>query len=218
MNKKNRETAIYIVLIHSLTGLGKLVSTFSSYPYTHIAVCMDHKLERFAAFSRKEHYAPFHAGFMYETRDCYAFGAHKSVRVKVFRLPVSTEHYKQIQAYIQRIEQDPEYIFNLFSMLTMPLLHGVPIYKAHNCMSFTARILSMSGTVKLKKAYYKYSIPEMDALLTNYCYKECLLTKKYEENPKYMQHIKPTEFAASFIRLCAALSYRVLCKRGITYE
>lgn len=218
MNKNNRETAIYIVLIRSLTGLGTIASTFSGYPYTHIAVCMDHKLERFATFSRKAHFSPFHAGFMYETRDCYAFGDHQSVKVKVFRLPVSRENYEQIQAYIHRIAQDPEYIFNLFSMLTMPLLHGIPIYKSHNCMSFTAKIISMSGTVKLEKPYYKYNIPEMDALLTDYFYQECRLTKKRVENPTYMRHISPREYAACFVRLWAALTYRILCKRGDTYE
>ena len=65
---------IYIVLVKAHTGLGKAARVLSGgYEYSHIAVCMDDSFEDFITFSRKRHYAPFDAGFMHETRDCYCF-------------------------------------------------------------------------------------------------------------------------------------------------
>ena len=54
------------------------------------------------------------------------------------------------------INNDNEYIFNLYSMATMSLFHGFRIYKAHNCMSFVSKILKLSKSVNMTKKYYKY--------------------------------------------------------------
>lgn len=208
---------IYIVFIKALTGLGKFSRMLNKYEYTHIAVSLDESLEDFVTFSRKAHNAPFSAGFMHEKREHYAFGKHKSVKVKVYKLPVSPAKYAKIQEYIQEIEQDDEYIFNLYSMLTMSFLHGLPIYKTHNCMSFVSKIIKLSGVVRMNKPFYKYSIQDMDKLLSGFKAKEFQLKKK-REDMVYMREIGILQNAKSFVRLNGKLIYRLLCKRDEPYE
>ncbi len=161
---------IYIVLIQAHTGLGRFARKLTHYNYTHIAVCTDRHLTDFITYSRRRHYLPLDAGFMHEYRDYYAFGDHQKVRVKVFRLPVRNANYADILRFISQCETDESQMFNLFSMMTMPLLHGFRIYKSHNCMSFTARVIALSGAVNMDKPYYRYSIKEMDALLQKYAF------------------------------------------------
>ena len=139
---------LYIVLIRAHTGLGKAARKITGYGYTHIAVCTDRSLTDFVSYSRRYHNYPFEAGFTHEYRDYYAFGHHDSVCIKVFRLTPDAEHYDKVIRYIRRCENDSEETFNLFSMMTMPILHGIRIYKANNCMSFTARVIELSGCVK----------------------------------------------------------------------
>ena len=93
---------IYIVLIKAHTGLGKLAKTITKYDYTHIAVCFDNKLTEFITYSRRRHYLPLDAGFMYEYRDYYAFGKNNKVRVKVFRLPVNDDCYINVKEFIEK--------------------------------------------------------------------------------------------------------------------
>lgn len=159
---------IFIVLIKAHTGLGQLARMVTGYGYTHIAVCLDEKLKDFISYSRKRHYMPLDAGFMHERRDYYAFGKHQSVKVKVFRILMKDCCYDRVLEFISQCENDEEQMFNLFSMLTMPLFHGFRIYKAHNCMSFTAKVLSLSKAVEMDRPYYKYSIKEIDDLLHDY--------------------------------------------------
>lgn len=206
----NNTGYIYIVLVKALTGLGKLVRSFGGYEYTHIAVCMDEKLEDFITFSRKKHYAPFDSGFMHETMDCYAFGDNSEVKLKVFRVPVSDSAKGEIAEYIRQTQEDEEYVFNILSMVTMPLLHGFLIYKAHNCMSFTARIIEMTGSVKMERPYYKYSIKAMDELLTDYLYNEGYYRKTKTEKPDYMDRVGIVHNAGAFFKVVGTLIGRII--------
>lgn len=45
--------------------------------------------------------SPFDCGFMIETLDCYAFGKHKDIKLKIFKIPVSKENKEKIEEYIE---------------------------------------------------------------------------------------------------------------------
>lgn len=213
-NDKTQEY-IYVVLIKALSGLGKFVRVFSKYEYTHIAVCLNDRLDDFITFSRKKHYAPFYSGFMHERLDCYAFGDNKKVKMKVLRLPVSPENKLKIQAYISKIENDPNYVFNLYSMATMPVIHGFRIYKAHNCMSFVAKLIELSGAVTMDKKYYRYNIKDIDALLSAYIYKEKYFYKTRVETVNYMDKVSVFQNTCMFLTLNLILIHRLLFNRNL---
>lgn len=204
---------IYIVLIKALTKLGKFSRRINPYEYTHISVCLDDKLEDFITFSRKRHYSPFDSGFMHEKIEHYAFGDKKEVKVKVFAIPVNINNKYKIEEYIKKIENDKEYIFNLYSMITMPFFHGVEIYKAHNCMSFVSKIIELSNSVTLEKKYYQYSIEDIDKLLDKYLCKEGYLQKR-KEDEKYMQKVGLILNTKLFISLNIKLIFRIIMKRN----
>lgn len=212
-NQEEQNDHIYVVLVRALTGLGKLARLTGGYEYTHIAVCMDDKQNRFYTFSRRKHGAPFDCGYMEETLDCYAYGRHHAVKLKVFKIPVCRENKEQIGKYIEKVSKDPEYIFNLYSMLTMSFLHGFEIYKAHNCMSFAGKLLELADSVGMSKPYYRYDIKEIDELLDNYLYQEAFFEKETIETKDYMEHVGIIKNLLDFIQLNGILIYRLIAKR-----
>lgn len=185
------DKAIYVVLIKAHTKLGGVARKITKYPYTHIALCFDSRLEEFVTFSRKQHNFPFDAGFMRETRACYTFGKYKTVQTKIFKVPVSPKEEKRILAFVQMVEQDEEYLFNLFSMMTMPLIHGFRIFKTYNCMSFVSKALSLTKAVSMEKPYYKNNIQDIDELLTPYFAAERILRTREKVSDEYMRKISP---------------------------
>ena len=213
MKNKNNDY-IYIVLVKALTGLGKFARRFSKYEYTHIAVCINKNIDDFITFSRKKHYTPFNSGFMHETLDCYAFGNNEKIKLKIFKLPVTIENKKIIEQYIKKVANDNEYIFNLYSMATMSLFHGFRIYKAHNCMSFVSKILKLSKSVNMTKKYYKYSIKDIDILLSDYKYKEEYFYKTKIQNKDYMDKVSFISNVGMFFRLNGKLLYRIFSKNS----
>ncbi|WP_051538342.1 hypothetical protein [Butyrivibrio proteoclasticus] len=214
---KNTKTKsyIYVALVKAHTGLGAIARALFRYEYTHIAVCMEEPLQDFVTFSRRKHYAPFDCGFMHETLDCYAYGDHKNVKLKVFKVPVTDRNRARIERYINKIENDKDYIFNVYSMATMGILHGFRIYKAENCMSFVSRIVEMSGAVFMDKPFYKYNIKELDALLKPYMYREELFYPKEKKTLGYMDKIPAKKNICMFLSLNGKLIQRILTKRSI---
>lgn len=210
--KENQNNYIYVVLVKALTGLGKFARLTSKYDYTHIAVCLDEKLNKFYTFSRRKHYSPFDSGYMVETLDCYAFGKNKNVKLKVFKVPVSNVNKENIEKYMNEVSNDSNYIFNFYSMITMPIYHGFKVYKAHNCMSFVSKIIELSESVNMSKPYYKYNIKEIDELLSEYIYKEDLFEKKKIETNEYMNYVGIIKNILYFIKLNSKLIYRIIVK------
>lgn len=155
---------------------------------------------------------------MVETLDCYAFGKHKDVKLKIFKVPVSKENKTEIEKYIGSVSKDAEYIFNFYSMITMSIFRGFKIYKAHNCMSFVSKIIELSDTVNISKPYYKYNIKEIDELLTEYQYKEELFEKKKIETKEYMNYVGLLKNILYFVRLNSKLIYRLIAKEKENYE
>ena len=213
MKNKN----IYVVLIKAMTGLGVFARKIFKYPYTHIAVCLDEELEDFVTFSRRKHFAPFDAGFMHEKREHYAFGKYKTFQAKVFKIPVIEENYEKIKAYVGQIENDEEYIFNIFSMVTMGLFHGVRIYKALNCMSFTAKIIELSEVTKLNRQYHKYNIKEMDELLKDYLWKEEEFRKNTDDE-EYMSRKVWLKNIGLYFKLNGQILFRMLFKSRSKFD
>lgn len=210
----NDQNYLYIILIKALTGLGKFGRFFAKYEYTHIAISFDDLFHDFISFSRKKHYSPFYAGFMHERREHYAFGNNETFKVKVFRLKVTGNELDKMKEYIGEIERDSNYVFNLYSMLTMPILYGFRIYKSFNCMSFTSKLLTMVSEIKLEKPYYKYNIKDIDKLLINHLYFEGELKKDTEEDSEYMKRENIFSNIFYFLKLNIILIYRILFKRN----
>ena len=155
------------------------------------------------------------AGFTHEYRDYYAYGKHSDVKVKVFRLCPDDTHMQELRSFLTQCETDRAEIFNLYAMMTMPLLHGLPIYKAHNCMSFTAKIAALSGCVKVDKSVERCSIPELDALLSPYLYFEGMLPRQSSAGYKqYMRRFEPAKFLTDMLRLNGQLISRMVWKRN----
>lgn len=218
--KKTEKTNnyVYVVLVKALTGLGKFARLTGKYEYTHIAVCLNEKLDKFYTFSRKKHYSPFDSGYMIETLDCYAFGKHQEVKLKIFKVPVSKANKNKIEKYIENISNDSEYVFNFFSMITMSMLHGFKIYKAHNCMSFVSKVVELTDSVDMSKEYYKYNIKDIDNLLNKYFYKEDYFKKTKTEQKEYMKYVSIIKNILYFIKLNTILIYRIIVKRKEKYE
>lgn len=204
---------IYVVLIESYTGLGKLLKKFTGYRYEHIAVSLDKSLTEYYSYSRRQHHHPFNAGFMKEYRDYYAFEEYRKFYAKVFAIPVDNERLARIKDFIRKCGEDKEQMFNLFAMITTPVIHGFRLYKAHNCMDFTAKVIELTG-VPLDKPYYKYSIPDIEQLLDYLPHKEGYIRRI--DSPDYDKYVEKSDFITGvreFAHVIRVLTHRLVFDR-----
>ena len=208
-----RSENIYIVLVRANTLMGRITRKLFQYDYTHVAISLEKDLDRLITFSRRRHYTPFDCGYMIENINCYAYGKNKNVKLKIFKVPVRKDSKQEIEKYIDMVSKDKSYTFNFYSMLTMPIVHGFRIYKAHNCMSFVSKILKLSKEIEFNKEYYKYNIQDIDILLSDYLVEESFFSKEGEDDKNYMSMRGILWNIVLFLLLNIKLLYRIIFKR-----
>ena len=202
---------LYVVFVRSMTGISKITRKFVDYEYTHMSLCFDNRMEDFVTFARRNLYTPLDAGIVWERRGNYAFEDMEACKVRIFKIPVTKEEFQEIVELIEEFEQDEEYMFNLFSMLTMPILHGFSIYPAHNCLSFISMILTKIHGIYLEKPYYKYMPSELNEVLKEYVWFEGWLKKKEESVTAKADSIPGRwEMCVVNCRIIAELIYRMI--------
>ena len=83
---------------------------------------------------------------------------------------VSDEIYESIRNFVIQTANDKEVIYNLFSLVTMPIFHGFETYKQYTCIGFVNEVLVKTGKIKFYKPTYKYTPKELEKILKPYLF------------------------------------------------
>lgn len=211
---RKQELYIYVCFMATMTTIARISRRISGCDYTHISIAFDEKLEDFVSFSRRSANTPLDAGIVWERRGDYVQPGQTSYRTKIYRIPVSREKLERIKKLIWKYEHDPEYMFNIFSMVTMTVFHGFSIYKTENCMSFVGRILEMAGAVPFTKPYYRYLPEELIKLLSGYEYFDGRMPADSTDRNHRERTIGFWQKAVLNGRILLTLLYRMVFKTG----
>ena len=141
----NNQRYIYIVISQTQTKFAKMIRRFGSVDYNHSALGLDPQLTHLFAFARPFHHGIFLGHLVKENLERYTLRQDQPVPVVIFRLPVTVKEYENVRKTIHQISEDPDYIYNLFSVLTYPVFHGISRRKSFTCIEFVAYILKGLG-------------------------------------------------------------------------
>lgn len=150
-----KEKSIYILISQTQTRFAKCIRKIGRQQYNHAAISLDSEFREVYAFARPRHKAVLLGRLVRESLERYTLGSDSSVPVVVFRIAVSEGEYEWTVTAIHRILNDPEYMYNLFSVLTYPFFGGFETYKAFTCIEFVAYILKHMGMTDKPCCKYK---------------------------------------------------------------
>ena len=145
-----------LYLIFSVTPFktGTFIRAMTHWQYNHVAVAFDKDLKEMYTFARYYRSVPLYGGFVRDSKERYIYKK-KTAYVKICEVPVSKEGYRLVKDYIDAINHYPaEYIYNIFSAITVPLKKRVLIRNAFTCAEFAIQILSMAGTEIERDRFY----------------------------------------------------------------
>ncbi|NLT15546.1 MAG: hypothetical protein GXY05_14530 [Clostridiales bacterium] len=141
-----RDYYIYLVLSETPTKFGKAIRRFSGIMFNHASVAFDAELRQLYSFGRHQQKNPLNAGLVREYPERFTLRRHSCINVRIYRIPVTKEQYTLGKSRILEIKHDPEgYLYNLFSVLSFPVLKGFHTYKAYSCSEFAAHLLWYMG-------------------------------------------------------------------------
>lgn len=145
MAPTSKTRAVYIVLSQTQTKFGRCIRIIAKQRYNHASIALDSELTELYAFARPQRYAVLQGGLVRESLDRYTMGNGHPVPVAVYRVPVAEEDYRWVRDTIGKMLDNPEYMYNLFSVLTYPMFQGFSVYRAFSCIEFVAYLLYALG-------------------------------------------------------------------------
>ena len=217
MNAKSNENTqfIYVVISKTQTKFARCIRYLGHLEYNHSALGLDADLNDFYAFSRPQHRAIFLGRLVRETLDRYTLKKNRPVPIVVFQLPVSVHQLEHLKETIQKISDDPEYMYNLFSVLFFPFTHGFATYKAYNCTEFVAHTLKELN-FPLPKHAHEYRPDDFVKILQEYIiftgdirdYMHCKTTDE-----QYFEGYTPRMIYQNFVALLKIIKRTYFCKK-----
>ena len=163
---------LYIMISQTQTGYARLIRKVGKVHFNHASISLDEGLQQMYAFARTEQYGYLTASLVHETTDRYLVNSQSGVPIKLFRIPVTDEQYDSAKARIMEILSDPEYKYNLMSVLTFPVLKGFSTYKSYSCIEFVMHVLEQAVGMKIDKPVYRYKPDDLELFLKDYEYYE----------------------------------------------
>lgn len=160
------EQKIYLIFSVTPFKTGTFIRAMTHWQYNHVAVALDKDMNETYTFARYYRSVPLYGGFVRDSRQRYVY-KHKTACVKICEVPVSEEGYRLVKEYIEGINHCPEeYIYNIFSAITVPLRKRVLIRNAFTCVEFAVQLLSLAGAGIERDRFY--SIDELAAFFDAY--------------------------------------------------
>lgn len=136
---------IFIVLTRTNGGIPQIIRTLTGDCYNHASVAFSATPHLLYSFARIHNISPLVGGPVAEYLCRFTHGGQAKVPSSVFAISVTPETYRNARRIVRSIFNDGEYIYNLLSVASYPLLGGFETYKAYSCSEFVAVLLHLIG-------------------------------------------------------------------------
>lgn len=159
--KSQKLYPVYVVLVHSGTGVSKAIKAISHSEYSHASICFDSSLDKMYSFARKDPRNPFIGGFRYESIG-KGFYEQKEIPYAVYVVPCTENQIKKMKKRLNYFIQNQEkFTFDFTGLVTNYL--GIVNNPAHRwfCSRFVADVLN-AGAPKDKPYVEEPSLQDPD--------------------------------------------------------
>lgn len=139
---------VYIMLVHSGTGVSKAIKTISHSTYSHASISFDSSMKKMYSFARKDPRNPFIGGFRYETIG-EGFYEQKEIPYAVYMVPCTEAQIKKMKKRLAYFEKNAEsFTFDFSGLITNYL--GIVNNPEHRwfCSRFVSDILNAGAPKK----------------------------------------------------------------------
>ena len=133
---------IYIIQMHTKTLPSWIISFFTRYKYSHVAISFNRNCDITYSFGRKNLYSIFNAGFVMETKSGEFFKRFKDTKCRIYELDVSNKQYNDLIRIIKYIKKNKNcYGYDYLGIVLRYLKIPVTFKNKYVCSYFVAQLL-----------------------------------------------------------------------------
>ena len=158
---------LYVILSRTETGFGRAIRRFTKCYYNHSAISFEPELRYLYSFSRRAYDLPLSASLVRETAEMYTLSQKYNPDIAVFCIPLPERTFRLLRRSVYLKYRDGDYLYNIPSACSWPILKGCATPKAHTCSEFTASVLRQAG-IYLSRPDYTYHPEDFYNLLSEY--------------------------------------------------
>ncbi len=158
---------LYIILSKTNTKVAKTIRIIGKQNYSHVSVSLEEDFSHIYAYGRPQYNGFLLGGLVEESLDRYTLRKNIPTPIKVLKIEITDYQYKWIKNVINEMLYNPEYMYNLYSILTYPITKGIYVKNTFTCVEFAVYILQYLGYLADKPAY-KYKPDEISQILNKH--------------------------------------------------
>lgn len=143
---------IYIILMDTKTIPSRIVSLFTMYRYSHVAISFDKKCDIIYSFGRRNLYWIFNGGFVVENKDGKFFKKFKNTKCKIYEIDVSKKQYNLLIKMVNDInEKKGVYKYDFIGIILRYFGLNITFRNKYVCSYFVAKLLNDCNIYKFDK-------------------------------------------------------------------
>ena len=136
---------IYIILMDTKTIPSRVVSLFTLYRYSHVAISFDKKCDVIYSFGRRNLYWIFNGGFVVENKDGIFFKKFKDTRCKIYEIDVNKKQYDDLVKMVNDMNKNRDiYRYDYLGIILRYLGFNITFKNKYVCSYFVAKLLNDS--------------------------------------------------------------------------
>ena len=204
---------VYVILTRTPTKFAGLIRKIMRKKYNHASISFSDDFKDVYTMGRYRHTTPIIAGPIKEHSERLSLRREKSIPCVIYKVPVSLEQYKNGMEAVNQIMQNREqYLYNLYSVLSYPLLRGFSTYKAFSCSEFVAYLLKEMNINLKRQRTSSYTPWHLHEDLKEFiCYEGNilpLLSESNRDDVDYFSNVKVSALVKGNTVVLTKLIYR----------
>ena len=132
---------LYIMVSKTDTGIGRIIRSFTGYPYNHVSLTLDPTFRTWVSFARYVQDTPLYGGFIQEPVERF-LAKGEQIDVRIYGLAIPEPRYSQLQTLFALAgKQEQSLLYNHFALVSAACGIDVPIAGAYTCLGFANAVL-----------------------------------------------------------------------------
>lgn len=143
---------IYVIQMHTKTIPSRIISFFTGYKYSHIAISLNRNCDITYSFGRKNLYSILNGGFVMENKTGKFFKKFRDTRCRIYEIDVSVEQYNNLVRIIKYMKKNKDnYGYDYLGIILRYLGLPVTFKNKYVCSYFVAQLLEEARVCEFDK-------------------------------------------------------------------
>lgn len=143
---------IYIIQMNTKTLPSRIISLFTMYKYSHVAISFNKNCDVTYSFGRKSLYSILNGGFVIENKSGSFFKKFNDTRCRIYEIDVTNQQYNDLVRIIKYMKRNKDvYSYDYLGIILRYLRIRITFKNKYVCSYFVAKLLEEANICNFDK-------------------------------------------------------------------